>query len=321
MPRTRIPTEEVSAARMVALPRDPSQLPRPLDDGRLLHSSKPHSCEKLFYWSRVLQEFARLTKNIWAGKRCCLDLFASCGIYRDADTGELGWGSPLLALHAIDPFDVYVFAEKTPERAAVLADRVAGSGLVRELVRIDLADSDVMRAAATFKAIDTVRGPKCAVITGDANQAVPAVKLMLPGLPGRRIVLTMLDPYGVSFDWDRFAALTLHERLDVLLLFPEDVDLERNWRLAQRIDQYMPPGCDWQTAVANARNRGRVFRELYEQGIRDQLGLKVGVPKAIRAHNREIYKLLYASPHERGLAVWDHARREHPDGQIELYLA
>lgn len=306
---------------MVALPRDPSELPAPLDDGRLLHSSKPHSYDKLFYWSRALQEFARLTKNGWAGKRCCLDLFASCGIYRDADTGQLGWGSPLLALHAIDPFDVYVFAEKIPERASVLADRVADSGLVRELVRIDLADPNVMRAAAQFKALGTADGPKCAVITGDANAAVPLVKLMLPELPGRRIVLTMLDPYGVSFDWDSFAGLTLHERLDVLLLFPEDIDLERNWRLEERIDRYMPTSCDWRSAIAQARNRGRAFREVYEQGIREQLGLKVGVPKAIRAHGREIYKLLYASPHERGLAVWDHARREDPDGQIELYLA
>jgi hypothetical protein len=24
------------------------------------------------------------------------------------------------------------------------------------------------------------------------------VKLMMPGLPGRRIVLTMLDPYGIA---------------------------------------------------------------------------------------------------------------------------
>lgn len=85
---------------MVALPRDPSQLPAPLLDGRMLHSSKPHSYEKLFYWSRVLQEFARLTKNSWAGKRVCIDLFAGCGIYRDIETRKLGWGSPLLALHA-----------------------------------------------------------------------------------------------------------------------------------------------------------------------------------------------------------------------------
>jgi hypothetical protein len=71
----------------------------------MLHSSKPHSYEKLFYWSRVLQEFARLTKNSWAGKRVCINLFAGCGSYRDIERNELGWGSPLLALHAIDPFD------------------------------------------------------------------------------------------------------------------------------------------------------------------------------------------------------------------------
>jgi three-Cys-motif partner protein len=309
---------EVSA--LVALPRDPSELPPPLPDGRPMHSAKPHSYEKLFYWSRALQEFARLTKYSWAGKRVCLDLFASCGIYKGALTGELGWGSPLLALHAIDPFDVYIFAEQKPRRAAVLAERVEESGLASQTARLDLGDPEIMRAAADFKALQA-GGPKCAVITGDANAAVPIVKLMMPGLPGRRIALTMLDPYGVSFDWDSLAGLTLHERMDLLLLFPEDVDLERNWRLAERISRYMPTGANWQNAIDLSRNRGRVFRELYVEGMEKQLGLKVGTPKAIRAHGREIYKLLYASPHERGLAVWDHARREDPGGQIELYLA
>jgi hypothetical protein len=77
---------------VVALPRDPSELPAPLPDGRFVQVSKPHSYEKLFYWSRVLQEYATRTKYMWAGKRVCLDLFASCGIYQDSETKELGWG-------------------------------------------------------------------------------------------------------------------------------------------------------------------------------------------------------------------------------------
>src|SRR5204863_6729418 len=89
------------------------------------------------------------------------DLFASCGIYENSETKELGWGSPLLALHAIDPFDVYIFGDKSPYRASVLADRVDDSGLVRtETVRVSLSDPDVMRAARDFKAL-TVDGPKC----------------------------------------------------------------------------------------------------------------------------------------------------------------
>jgi three-Cys-motif partner protein len=307
---------------VVALPRDPSELPAPLPDGRLLHRAKPHSCEKLFYWSRVLQEYATRTKYIWAGRRVCIDLFASCGIYEDAENGELGWGSPLLALHAIDPFDVYIFGDEDPERARVLAERVDDSGVVgAATVRLSLEDPDVMHHAREFKAL-CVNGPKCVVITGDANRAVPIVKLMMPAFERRRIVLTMIDPYGVAFDWDSLAMLTLHERMDLLMYFPEDIDLERNWRLKERTDRYMPTGADWQTAVnAAPRNRGRVFREVYVDGLERQLGLTVGTPKPIRANNREIYKLLYASPHDKGLEVWEHARREDPGGQIEMYLA
>jgi three-Cys-motif partner protein len=307
---------------VVALPRDPSELPPPLPDGRILHPSKSHSYEKLYYWSRVLQEYATRTKYQWAGRRVCIDLFASCGIWEDSETKELGWGSPLLALHAIDPFDVYIFGELDPVRAKVLAERVDESGLVHaETVRLNLADPEVMRAAREFKGL-SVNGPKCAVITGDANDAVPLVKLMMPAFERRRMVLTMLDPYGVCFDWDSLAGLALHERIDCLIYFPEDIDLERNWRLKERTNRYMPTGTDWQTAVNSApRNRGRIFREIYEDGLKRQLGLKVGVPKPIRARGREIYKLLYASPHEKGLEVWEHARRVDPGGQIEMYLA
>lgn len=304
---------------MIALPRDPSQLPAPLPDGRILHDSKPHSYEKLFYWSRVLQEFARITKFKWAGLRVCIDLFASSGIHRDTQSRQLGWGSPLLALHAVDPFDVYIFGEKSAKRAQALAERVEDTNIASHVARLDLADPDVMHAARAFKAVQT-DGPKVAVITGDANQAVPVVKLMMPGFAGRRIALSIVDPYGIDFHWDSLAGLTLHERMDLLVLFPEDMDIERNLTLEQRLDLYMPPGADWRTAITQAKNRGRVMRELYQAGMTRLLGLHVGEPKAIRAHGREIYKLLYASPHQLGLKVWDDCRREDPGGQIEMYL-
>lgn len=267
----------------------------------------------------MLQEFARLTKKSWAGKRVCIDLFAGCGIYRDIETHELGWGSPLLALHAIDPFDVYTFGDRKPKRAEALTARVEDTNLAAHVSQLHLDDPDLMHAVADFKALQ-VHGPKVAVISGDANRAVPVVKLMMPGLPGRRIALTMVDPYGVKFAWDSLAGLTLHERMDLLMLFPEDMDIERNLRHEERLDRYMPPGADWRAAVARSRNTGRAMRELYQDGIKRLLGLEVGDPKAIRVRGWEIYKLLYASPHERGLAVWDRARREDPGGQIELYL-
>lgn len=287
----------------------------------MLHASKPHSQAKLYYWSRVLQEFATRTKNAWRGRRVCIDLFASSGIVRDSDTAQLGWGSALLALHAIDPFDVYIFGDLDPARASVLADRVNDTRILPvPAFRINLDASDVMRRAREFKGLE-VFGPKCAVLTGDANRATAIVKLMMPGFEGRRLALTMLDPYGVSLDWLTLDKLTLHERMDLLMLFPEDMDLERNWRQTERIDRFMPPGSDWVAAVhAAPHNRGRVFRELYQDGLRRRLGLKVGTPKPIRAHNREIYKLLYTSRHETGLEVWNHALRESPDGQLEFPL-
>jgi len=170
----------------------------------MLHESKTHSYEKLFYWSRVLQEFARITKFKWTGRRVCIDLFASSGMFRGTESGQLGWGSPLLALHAIDPFDVYIFGEKRAKRATALAERVEDTNIASHVARLNLADPDVMHAAREFKALQT-SGPKVAVITGDANHAVPIVKLMMPAFEGRRIVLSMVDPYGIDFHWNSMA--------------------------------------------------------------------------------------------------------------------
>ena len=165
----------------------------------------------------------------------------------------------------------------------MLADRADDTGILSvPVTRLSLDDPDVMHLARQFKGADAV-GPKCAVLTGDANKAIPVVKLMMPAFERHRMILTMLDPYGVCFDWDSLDGLTMHERMDLLMYFPEDIDLERNWRLKERTDRYMPNGADWQSAVdAAPRNRGRVFREIYVQGLEDKLLLKVGVPKTIQ---------------------------------------
>ena len=108
----------------------------------------------------------------------CIDLFASSGIIQDTQTGKLSWGSALLALHAIAPFDVYIFGDLDPTRTSALADRVDDTHiLAAPAVRLDLAAPDVMRRARDFKGLD-VPGPKCAVITGDANNAIAIVKLI-----------------------------------------------------------------------------------------------------------------------------------------------
>ena len=54
-------------------------------------------------------------------------------------------GSPLLALHAIDPFDLYVFGERGAERASVIAARVEDT-IASHGARLSLDDPAIMRA-------------------------------------------------------------------------------------------------------------------------------------------------------------------------------
>ncbi len=94
---------------MVALRRLPRDLPPPLDDGRPARSVHSYDRIKMHLWGGIVNASATAMKNKWSGRRACIDLFASYGLNRITDTGELCWGSSLLALHADAGFDTYIF--------------------------------------------------------------------------------------------------------------------------------------------------------------------------------------------------------------------
>lgn len=304
---------------MVAL-RTPDDLPPPEADGLPVHSVKAHSADKLFYWTRICHMFATATSDKWRGRRSCIDLHCSYGINYDEGLGQLAWGSGLIALQVGLPFDNYILGDIERRATQVLTKRVerlAISG--NEIFELDLGDEHLMAKAQRIKG---VRAPiKTTIITGDANDAPVPVQLLLPAFPRQRVSLTMLDPYGASFRWASLANLTLYEAMDVLLLFPEDMDLERNLQHEERLDAYMGTP-EWRARIAqNPFHRGLALRELYEERLALILGYRLGDAKVIRnSRNAPIYKLLFASKHERGLELWNDGCRTTPDGQIGMYL-
>lgn len=173
-PRRREPKEGASC--VVAL-RTPNDLPPPENDGLPARKIKAHGNDKLFYWASILNAFSIATSKDWAGARCCIDLFTSYGINED-DHHERSWGSALLSLLVPPfPFDTYVFADLSPKATTVLAERVDAlkiPGL--EIFPIALTNHDVaLRQARQMKGA-SARGPKVAILTGDANDAPLVVR-------------------------------------------------------------------------------------------------------------------------------------------------
>ena len=186
---------------MVALRRIPRDLPPPLDDGLPVRGVHGYSYEKSFYWGGIMNAAARVTKVKFSGRRTCVDLFASYGVNRDEDTGELAWGTSLLSLHADDKYDRYVFCDIDPLATEVLAHRVeahfAGAGVVVYPMEVG---SETLGGEISQMRKESPTGAKVVILTGDANEAVELVRLLLPAFEGVRYSIAVVDPPSACFE-------------------------------------------------------------------------------------------------------------------------
>jgi three-Cys-motif partner protein len=142
-------------------------------------------------------------------------------------------------------------------------------------------------------------------------------------------VATLIDPPGASFDWEALDMLTAGERMDLMFLFPEDMDLERNARAdaalgagQARLDRYFANPITWREAVRNPETRdlGLALRRRYKADMAHQLGYR-HFGREFRVRNSrggQIYTLCFASKVERGAAIWDSVHKDDPSGQILL---
>lgn len=285
-----------------------------------------YNTEKVRYWGRIVNVAARVTKHKWAGRRGCVDPFAAEGFNRDTKTGELSWGSPLLSLSVDDPFDFYFFNDADPAATHTLAERIASPELFDLVVfDLDLGSESVGARVQQIKG-ETPTGPKVIVCTGDANDTPSFVKMLLPAWERQRYAIALIDPPGLDYTWDALGSLTLNERLDLLMLFAEDMDLERNLGIylngptGNKADRYFPSG--WrEVARAAIPHEGPALRRFYKEKLRDQLGYEAiaELDKVIRnSKQSELYKLIFASKHQLGLKIWNEVNGPSDDPQLEL---
>ena len=315
----------------VALRRIPRDLPPPLDDGLPTRPVHGYSFEKSFYWGGIMNAAARVTKAKFSGRRTCIDIFTANGINREVETGVLSWGSALLSMHADDRFDRYIFCDIDPVATDTLARRVealfSGEGTVVYPVALG---SETLGAEIEQMKQEVVTGAKVIVLTGDANEAARIIPLLLPAFEAVRYSVALIDPPSAVFEWESLVALTLLERrMDVVSLFPEDMDIERNLRgyLAEpvgagKLDRYFGT-VQWRELGEDPHvtRRGRALRDLYKNRMRSELGYAhiANRDRAVRnSAELEIYKLTFASKHKLGLELWNSVNKYNPSGQMEF---
>lgn len=267
-------------------------LPPPVDDGLVTPEVGSWSKDKHHFLWRYLSIFSTGMKNKWP-ERHYIDLFSSAGILKIKDTGELIWGSPLLAAQVTDRFSGLHFFDLDKDRVNALRVRLR----------------------------EYPQPSEPQVRHGDANTVVAE---LLREIPPSALSVTFLDPYGLSLHFETLKALS-QLRTDLIIFFPDHLDVLRNWwhvykdQPNSRLDRVL--GTDiWQSIFEYPRSQwADQLRRLYEQQI-ETLGYQHFEYERIHnAHGRQLYLLIYCSKDERGADFWRKASRMSRDQQSRFW--
>ena len=202
---------------------------------------------KLDLVASYMEAYSTALKNKGFGK-IYVDAFAGTG-YREMigeesetpallqeaeeEAARIFAGSARLSLQVSHPFDRYVFIEKSPKRMKELRSI---QGEYPHLAKEFLAD--------------------------DANRAIPELCRTVDWRRNRAVLF--LDPYGMAVDWDTMKAIAQTEAIDVWILFPVGIGVNRllrqrledipvSWR--KKLDRLFGTA-EWQTAFYKADPQG-----------------------------------------------------------------
>lgn len=256
------------------------------DDGLPTRDSRVWAEEKLFAWYRYVNitTKAMVGKPQWSAGIYYVDLFAGPGICK-LRSGRRIPGSPLIAAHAPKRFDNLLLCELNSENANACRQRLASS-----------PSSDSFM-----------------VMEGDCNDVVHDIRKQIPKWS---LTVAFIDPESLQIHFDSLRALTEDRRVDLLILFPDAMEVNRNVdtyyfpREDTKLDQVLGNDSDWRERMrANpAGNRRRILTDAYLHQIETRLGYLLADEVVIRQKHGnkrlDLYRLIYASRHQQGIDFW-----------------
>ena len=279
----------------------------------------PWTILKLTFLQEYLKAYVTATQSIKNADVCFMDLFAGPGRDRQRETGEIGDGSPLIAMSFYPGFRKFIFVDLNKSFVDQLAQEAANRG-IRDLAYPILGD--------------------CNLVIDQALKHVP--------LDGS--TFTFIDPEGTDAKWATIVSIAQHKpqsrnKVELFILFPYDMALVRflardensdfmvKVDTYRRIDSVMPDTERWKK-VYRARNQGlidagearRRFAYLYWMGLK-KLGYKYVVSPRLmtKPDGHPLYFLFFASDHEAGERIMSHVlnkRRgpERPEPYVQLAM-
>lgn len=263
------------------------------DDGLVIPEVGVWTKKKHHFLARYLQLFSTGMKNKWP-QRIYLDLFAGAGYCKIRGTDEIVFGSPLIAATIRDPFTRIIACERDRSKTIALEARLK------------------QHSSCDFQ-----------VVNGDANERIAQI---VGHIPARgTLCMTFADPYGLHFDFETARVLS-RVRSDLVVLLADNMDALRNWSAYydenpnSSLDRFLgDPAWRDNLKTADSDNKAARLREHYQKQLKS-IGFEHFGHERIQAScGQDIYTLLYATRHERGLDFWRKASEVEPGGQRRMF--
>ncbi len=259
-------------------------------DGLAVRPSGSWIKRKHYFLTEYAKIFTTGMGNKWAGRLTFLDLFAGPGKCSVEKNGLEEIGSPLIALQY--PFGKYVFVEESHVLIEALRQRCSQSPKVQTI----------------------------AFIEGDANGVI---KDVIKQIPSGYLSLAFIDPTDIDIHFETVKALAaLNNGVDLIMNIQYGMDVKRNFVRyrgqgeASKLQRFL--GMDFDLSTLEEPHD---VIETYKTRIRE-LGYETVEFRDItvkNSNNAEMYFLLFASKHPRGLDFWEKITKKDEQGQEELF--
>lgn len=271
-------------------------------DGEPVFECHPWTLQKLYHLARYLATttIAMVGNPNWDSVNY-IDLFAGSGVCRmkHQTEGKRFPGSALMAAGCTKAFDNLYLVDA--ERA-----------------NIDALNTRLQRLKCPSRVW---------LWSGDANSIVAEI---VEAIPKRRALnILFVDPCALEIHFKTIDYLARERPMDLIMLFADAYDIVRNVekyyypREDSRLDHFLGEASEWRArwdALSN-REGGKVrelFASIYLERLR-AIGYTHTGMRVIESDRGPIYRMVYASKHDRGLKFWNIATSEDLGGARNLW--
>jgi three-Cys-motif partner protein len=270
-----------------------------VDDGLEARDSGYWAEDKLVFWNRYVSitTTSMVGNPAWPAGVVYIDLFCGPGVRFERKSKRRFPGSPLIAANAPKPFTKILLCEKDSKNADACRKRM-----------------DISQARDRYELFE-----------GDCNLKIRDV---VARIPERSLALAFLDPTGLHAHFDTVKALANRGRTDLLILFPDAVDILRNEKRyfeqeASNLNLVLGAKSNWKARRAaldtsDASKIRQLYTEIYKDQLKTECGYEFFAHEVIKKGSVPLYRLVYATMNERGLDFWQKSVKEDSAGQSRL---